>query len=210
MKQSEIEAARQRAITPAAPAATEGKADTPELGTLEAAPIQRSEMAVLQSAGQHSQESAGSTPAGRQECSAHGGADEARGEPAEDSEDLSGVAPGPLHPSTEDTTSGAAPGGTKAYIHPDTDDHGADLVLDPGTAAAEAAEAAEFAELESLADGPPGGFVTSDLLDACADFVALVAQARGTNFPSQPKMGPEWWTALYAAADKMRATGEVL
>lgn len=38
-QQREIEEARQRAATPAAPVATEGKADTPEHGTLEAAPI---------------------------------------------------------------------------------------------------------------------------------------------------------------------------
>jgi hypothetical protein len=94
-QQREIEEARQRAATPAAPVATEGKADTPEHGTLEAAQIQWSEMAVSTSAGQHSQESACSTQAGGQDDAPT--AAERRGDHAEDSEDLPGVAPGPLH-----------------------------------------------------------------------------------------------------------------
>jgi hypothetical protein len=94
-QQREIEETRQRAATPAAPVATEGKADTPEHGTLEAAPIQWSEMAVSTSAGQHSQESACSTQAGGQDDAPT--AAEGRGDHAEDSEDLPGVAPGPLH-----------------------------------------------------------------------------------------------------------------
>lgn len=318
-----IEAARQRAITPAVacvkdslthePAATEGKADTPEPGKLEAAPIQRSggqpivmgaavasgplhpsteddwdEIPACPGCGamagccqdfpncpggqpvpavhpansneeNHDDESDRGRP---RRLAGEGDAVEPgqRGEPDErvrhdggpehDSGLLRAFPSGTAHQGDAehseacgrgltDTTSGADAvlGGRGSYAWKmnearrlrdytgfmaeankaveavraaqlcDTDDHGADLLLDPGTAAA---EAAEFAELEAIADGPPGGFVTSDLLDACADFVALVAQARGTNFPSQPKMGPEWWTALYAAADKMLATGEVL
>lgn len=74
---------------------------------------QRSEMVVLPSADQHSQESACSTQAGRQDDSPL--AAERRGGHAEDCEDLPGVAPGPLHPITPNAEeSGSSPGDAQA------------------------------------------------------------------------------------------------
>lgn len=115
----EAEAARQEAIRienerqaeanrrEAARIAAEAEAirrQAAELAAREAASVQRGEMAVSQSAGQHSQESAGSTPAGRQDDSPL--AAERRGGHAEDSEDLSGVAPGSPHHLLQDADRG--------------------------------------------------------------------------------------------------------
>ena len=36
---------------------------------------------------------------------------------------------------------------------------------------------------------------------ALADLQALATEARASRFPSQPKMGTEWWSRFYAAAD---------
>lgn len=39
---------------------------------------------------------------------------------------------------------------------------------------------------------------------ALADLQALATEARASRFPSQPKMGTEWWSRFYAAADALK------
>ena len=38
------------------------------------------------------------------------------------------------------------------------------------------------------------------------DIAALAAEARASRFPSQPKMGAEWWARFFALADRMGDT----
>jgi hypothetical protein len=139
--QQEIEAAQARAAAQAAAEAAShaagpaaGEVENP--GTCaEATQVQRSETAVSQIAGQHSQESACSTQAGRQRDDAHGGAETRGASPAEDCEDLSGVATGPLHPFTPNTQEGLCPADAPACTSSEAEAAEASPSGDEGTGA---------------------------------------------------------------------------
>lgn len=218
-QQQEIEAARQRAITPAAPAATEGKADTPCAGSTEAAPINPGEDKHGPEASAASADRAGEAP--RHEAVAQdaagepaadpglGGRDSERGSGVVDSEHGSGVDPADAagHAGRGDETGGsiaalnptsvAAPRHDPWIGHAESAAYGPDL-LDPVTAAIEAEAAAEATGVAMLGLEEP-----SAAAKAVAELASLRGEAMAGKFPSQPKVGAEWWARFYAAVDAL-------
>lgn len=197
----EAEAAQARAAaTPAAIAGATlvdtgaGMAENPAQQR-EAAQVQRSEMAVSLSAGQHSQESAGSTPAGRQDDSPM--AAERRGGHAEDSEDLPGVAPGPLHHPTGPAVEACRPATAKETTHAGAQGQAA--------AADEAKGAGDDAKHAGDLQGPA---VNEALLAECLALVRYARTAFETRFPSHPKPSEVWWAGLRERIERIeRAEG---
>lgn len=65
--------------------------------------------------------------------------------------------------------------------------------------AADAAPAAVVAE--SATTAPRVVLLEEPEFDPAAELQALAAEARASRFPSQPKMGVEWWARFYAIAE---------
>ena len=231
-QRQELEAAQARAAaTPAAAAGADPtdtgarKAENPAQER-EAAQDQRSEMAVSRSAGLHSQESACSTQAGRQDVPALGGAAMRGAGSAEDSEDLPGVAPGPLHqpavcqgpncgaidgmPHSAECDAAAAVARVSlnlADLEPAGDgplETGEADAIMPPPAAVQQAMAYTMAEcvLASPIELQKRLDAAHDLLRDALKLTEHLSQAWKSRFPSQPKMGQEWWaTAREGVAD---------
>lgn len=68
-------------------------------------------------------------------------------------------------------------------------------------AAGTAAMQAEARKIDAPA--PRVVLLEEPAFDPVAELQALAAEARASRFPSQPKMGAEWWSRWYAAVDAM-------
>lgn len=195
-QRKEFEAAQASAAAlPAANAGTEAESESPAreggqpCATREAAPIQWSEMAVSTSAGQHSQESACSTQAGGQDDAPT--AAERRGDHAEDSEDLPGVAPGPLHHDTPQQDSQQVLKAEAAT--PDATDREPPAIGSP--------DGGPMGAGQPAAAGPVGDIA---LLAQCLELTEYAAAAFAGRFPSHPKPGPDWWAGLRDRIERLQ------
>lgn len=94
----------------------------------------------------------------------------------------------------EPETADATDRGTAADASPRVGAMGAGQPADAGPAVDRAVPAPEPAQCITFAEPEP--------LTVEAELQALAAEARASRFPSQPKMGLEWWTRFYALADR--------
>lgn len=177
----EIEAARLRAITPAANVATaaaaEGKADNPAAldAAPEAAPITTTEA-------EHDSEAATA------------GADRASEAPRHES-----VAQDRIGESASDP----GVGGRDSERGSGVDDHGHGSGVDSRDADEGTGLGHEAGGIITAATGPAPIAISDTVRDRVLDLKALMTEARESRFPRQPKMGPEWFAAVYAAVDAL-------
>jgi hypothetical protein len=235
-QQQEIEAARQRAEAPAANVATaaaiEGKADNPEPGKLEAAPLLKTP---------DDYDDIPSCPGCGAMAGCCGDYPNCPGGQQSETDITSGAAPQQAS-DHENPEAEAAPGGVpawfstglavarardagviteaetfQAYEHIRTEcaaqEPRAGSSVESTDAPAAAHAAPDYAALElELVDGPlyEAEALSDTARDRALDLHVLLRQARTSAFPSQPKMPPEWWSAVYLATDALQAAfGEV-